>query len=161
MIRESQVLAPADLVALADYGRITDPDGDDSFSPDDLFSELTGKHHAGSAAVVFCDAHVESASTIVGPLIPLRPGSAGTMTIYHTLMHVPSVATQGPQTLCLSSLLIDSIIRLGQIGSLISSVLGPSLARDGPFYFCAGGLRPSGTLIAPFAGQPARPCSKS
>jgi prepilin-type N-terminal cleavage/methylation domain-containing protein len=66
MIRESQVLAPADLVALADYERpFIDPDGDNDIpdSCDDLFAELTGKHHYGLAVGVFCDAHVESAST--------------------------------------------------------------------------------------------------
>jgi hypothetical protein len=69
MIRESQVLAPADLIALADYACSTglDPDGDndlpENFGLDDLFLELTGKHHYGLAAAVFCDAHVESART--------------------------------------------------------------------------------------------------
>ena len=63
MIRESQVLAPADLIALADYNRDFDDDGDGNLHPDDLFLDLTGKHHDGSAAVVFCDAHVESART--------------------------------------------------------------------------------------------------
>jgi prepilin-type N-terminal cleavage/methylation domain-containing protein len=69
MVRESQVLSPADLVALADYDRGigNDPDGDNdldsTFVFDNLFLELTGKHHYGLAAAVFCDAHVESAKT--------------------------------------------------------------------------------------------------
>ena len=61
MVRDSQVLAPSDLIAIADYQRDIDDDNDGDLHPDALFWDLTGKHHAGSAAAVFCDAHVESA----------------------------------------------------------------------------------------------------
>jgi prepilin-type processing-associated H-X9-DG protein len=62
-IRESAVLVPGDMIAVADYdpGFDDDADGD---NPDCLFSYcFTGKHHRGGANVVFCDAHVEYAKT--------------------------------------------------------------------------------------------------
>jgi prepilin-type N-terminal cleavage/methylation domain-containing protein len=63
LVREPKVLVPADLIALADYQRNYDDDGDGDFHPDMLFGALTGKHHSRFAVAVFCDAHVESAKT--------------------------------------------------------------------------------------------------
>jgi prepilin-type N-terminal cleavage/methylation domain-containing protein/prepilin-type processing-associated H-X9-DG protein len=61
---ESGVVAPTDMVALADYDpRTTDDDGDGDLHPEMLFSmALTGRHVRGANAV-FCDAHVEYAKT--------------------------------------------------------------------------------------------------
>jgi prepilin-type N-terminal cleavage/methylation domain-containing protein/prepilin-type processing-associated H-X9-DG protein len=57
------VVAPADMIAIADYDPNYDDDGDGDH-PDCLFSYcLTGNHHQGRANVVFCDAHVEYAKT--------------------------------------------------------------------------------------------------
>lgn len=62
-IVESAVVSPGEMVAMADYDPGIDDDGDGDH-PDCLFSYcLTGKHHRGSANVVFCDAHVEYAKT--------------------------------------------------------------------------------------------------
>jgi prepilin-type N-terminal cleavage/methylation domain-containing protein/prepilin-type processing-associated H-X9-DG protein len=63
IVSDSQVLAPADLIALADYQRDIDDDGDGDLHSDALFYDLTGKHHAGLASAGFCDGHVESAKT--------------------------------------------------------------------------------------------------
>jgi prepilin-type N-terminal cleavage/methylation domain-containing protein/prepilin-type processing-associated H-X9-DG protein len=63
-IGEGQVLAPSDMVAIADYDPTTDDDGDGDFSPDELYDlTLTGERHSRGANVVFCDAHVEFART--------------------------------------------------------------------------------------------------
>lgn len=60
-IVDSAVVSPGEMVAMADYDPGIDDDGDGDH-PDCLFSYcLTGKHHRGSANVVFCDAHVEYA----------------------------------------------------------------------------------------------------
>jgi len=62
-IAESGVVAPGDMIAIADYDPNYDDDGDGDH-PDCLFSYcLTGNHHGGRANVVFCDAHVEYAKT--------------------------------------------------------------------------------------------------
>jgi len=62
-IADSAVVAPGDMIAIADYDPGYDDDGDGDH-PDTLFSYcLTGKHHRGRANVVFCDAHVEYART--------------------------------------------------------------------------------------------------
>jgi len=62
-LMESAVVAPADMIAIADYDPSYDDDGDGDH-PDCLFSYcLTGNHHRGRANVVFCDAHVENAKT--------------------------------------------------------------------------------------------------
>jgi prepilin-type processing-associated H-X9-DG protein len=62
-IAESGVVAPGEMIAIADYDPSYDDDGDGDH-PDCLFSYcLTGKHHGGKANVVFCDAHVEYAKT--------------------------------------------------------------------------------------------------
>jgi prepilin-type N-terminal cleavage/methylation domain-containing protein/prepilin-type processing-associated H-X9-DG protein len=61
---ESQVVAPADMIAMADYDPTVDDDHDGDLHPDQLYSlTLTGLHHSRSANVVFCDAHVEFAWT--------------------------------------------------------------------------------------------------
>jgi prepilin-type N-terminal cleavage/methylation domain-containing protein/prepilin-type processing-associated H-X9-DG protein len=61
---EPSVVAPADMVAIADYDpRTTDDDHDGDLHPEILFSmALTGRHVRGANAV-FCDAHVEYAKT--------------------------------------------------------------------------------------------------
>lgn len=71
---EARVVAPADMIALADYDYTTvlflgddgDGDGPDLYStppyPSSLFDALAGRHSRG-ANVVFCDAHVEYAKT--------------------------------------------------------------------------------------------------
>jgi prepilin-type N-terminal cleavage/methylation domain-containing protein/prepilin-type processing-associated H-X9-DG protein len=62
-IAESAVVAPGDMVAIADYDPGYDDDGDGDH-PDCLYPYcLTGNHHRGRANVVFCDAHVEYAKT--------------------------------------------------------------------------------------------------
>jgi len=62
-IRDSAVVAPGEMIAVADYDPSFDDDGDGD-NPDALFSYcLTGNHHRGGANVVFCDAHVEYAKT--------------------------------------------------------------------------------------------------
>ena len=56
---ESAILAPADMVGMADYCPLIDSDGDGD-QPDCLFSyTLTGARHNGGANAAFCDAHVE------------------------------------------------------------------------------------------------------
>jgi prepilin-type N-terminal cleavage/methylation domain-containing protein/prepilin-type processing-associated H-X9-DG protein len=60
---DSGVVAPGEMIAIADYDPSYDDDGDGDH-PDALFSYcLTGNHHRGRANVVFCDAHVEYAKT--------------------------------------------------------------------------------------------------
>ena len=61
---ESSVVAPADMIATADYDPyLTDDDNDGDLHPESLFAlALTGRHTHG-ACVVFCDAHVEYAGT--------------------------------------------------------------------------------------------------
>jgi prepilin-type processing-associated H-X9-DG protein len=63
---ESSVVAPADMIAMADYDpRTTDDDGDGDLHPEFLFTmALTGRHTRGANAV-FCDSHVEYAKTNV------------------------------------------------------------------------------------------------
>jgi len=62
-IADSAVVAPGDMIAIADYDPSHDDDGDGDH-PDCLFAYgLTGNHHGGRANVVFCDAHVEYART--------------------------------------------------------------------------------------------------
>src|SRR5262249_20432792 len=62
-IADTAVVAPGDMIAIADYDPSHDDDGDGDH-PDCLFSYcLTGSHHRGRANVVFCDAHVEYAKT--------------------------------------------------------------------------------------------------
>ena len=63
-LAEGQVLAPADMIAIADYDPMTDDDGDGDFSPDELYNlTLTGERHSRAANIVFCDSHVEFART--------------------------------------------------------------------------------------------------
>jgi prepilin-type N-terminal cleavage/methylation domain-containing protein/prepilin-type processing-associated H-X9-DG protein len=62
-IRDSAVVSPGEMIAIADYDPTHDDDGDGDH-PDCLFSYcLTGKHHGGKANAVFCDGHVEYAKT--------------------------------------------------------------------------------------------------
>jgi prepilin-type N-terminal cleavage/methylation domain-containing protein/prepilin-type processing-associated H-X9-DG protein len=73
-LAEARVVAPADMIALADYDYTTiiflgddgDGDGPDLFStppdPASLWDALAGRHSRG-ANVVFCDEHVEYAKT--------------------------------------------------------------------------------------------------
>lgn len=61
---ESSVLAPADMVAMADYDpRNTDDDGDGDLHPEILFTMALNGRHVRGANAVFCDAHVEYART--------------------------------------------------------------------------------------------------
>jgi prepilin-type processing-associated H-X9-DG protein len=71
---EALVVAPADMIALADYDPVTSPiipdpdnDGDIYGYPAPAYSlweALRGRHSGGGGAnVVFCDAHVEYAKT--------------------------------------------------------------------------------------------------
>jgi len=63
-LRESKVAVPSDMIAVADYDPFTVDGQNQRIYPDALFLlSLTGKHHAGAANVVFCDAHVEHAKT--------------------------------------------------------------------------------------------------
>jgi prepilin-type N-terminal cleavage/methylation domain-containing protein/prepilin-type processing-associated H-X9-DG protein len=59
---ESTVVAPSDMISMADYDPSVDDDGDGDLHPDRLYDlTLSGVHHSRSANVVFCDAHVEFA----------------------------------------------------------------------------------------------------
>ena len=79
--RQSSTVAPADMIAVADYDPFMDP-------PDWLFAfSFTGKRHSGGAVAGFCDTHVEYAKTKrwgapmyksnFGHVIPLLPKDAG------------------------------------------------------------------------------------
>jgi prepilin-type N-terminal cleavage/methylation domain-containing protein/prepilin-type processing-associated H-X9-DG protein len=63
VVSENQVRVPADMIAVTDYDPTVDDDGDGDLHPDDLYFNLTGRHHNGGAAAVFCDAHVEFGKT--------------------------------------------------------------------------------------------------
>jgi prepilin-type processing-associated H-X9-DG protein/prepilin-type N-terminal cleavage/methylation domain-containing protein len=64
-VAESLVVAPSDMVAVADYDPSTsDDDQDGDLHPDKLYDvTLTGERHSRGANVVFCDGHVEYART--------------------------------------------------------------------------------------------------
>jgi prepilin-type processing-associated H-X9-DG protein len=63
-LKESMVVAPADMLAVLDYEPAFDDDNDGDYHPDVLYAwTLTGSHHNGRANGVFCDAHVEFART--------------------------------------------------------------------------------------------------
>jgi prepilin-type N-terminal cleavage/methylation domain-containing protein/prepilin-type processing-associated H-X9-DG protein len=74
---QSVVLAPADMIAVADYDIF--PLGNFGASFALYFESFTGKHHPGGVAVVsFCDGHVEAADTNhwAAPVNPrVSPGS--------------------------------------------------------------------------------------
>ena len=55
---ENRVLAPADMIAIADYPEITNQDGDITGALDDQDDYVANRHNGGGD-VVFCDAHVE------------------------------------------------------------------------------------------------------
>ena len=58
-LSESDVVAPADMIAIADYDpAVTDDDYDDDRHPEMLLLGLTG-YHSSVANVLFCDTHVE------------------------------------------------------------------------------------------------------
>jgi len=60
---ESQVLAPSDMILVADYEPwATDDDNDGDLHPEMLFLGLTGRHARG-ANVLLCDQHAEYAKT--------------------------------------------------------------------------------------------------
>jgi prepilin-type N-terminal cleavage/methylation domain-containing protein/prepilin-type processing-associated H-X9-DG protein len=60
---DATIIAPGDMIAVADYDPTIDDDGDGDH-PDCLFSYcLTGKRHSGRAVATFCDAHVEYGRT--------------------------------------------------------------------------------------------------
>ena len=60
---ESAIVAPGEMIAIADYDPTVDEDRDGD-NPECLFSyTFSGKHHGGKAVVVFCDAHVEYGRT--------------------------------------------------------------------------------------------------
>lgn len=62
-VQESRVVAPADMIAMADADPLADPDGD-ADHPDQLYIfTLEGKRHNRIAVAAFCDGHVESAKT--------------------------------------------------------------------------------------------------
>jgi prepilin-type N-terminal cleavage/methylation domain-containing protein/prepilin-type processing-associated H-X9-DG protein len=59
-VAEGQVVAPADMIAMADYDPTLDDDNDGDYHPDELAGRtLTGARHSRRANEVFCDAHVE------------------------------------------------------------------------------------------------------
>ena len=64
-VAEDLVVAPSDMVAVADSDPYTsDDDQDGDLHPDLLYDvTLTGERHSRGANVVFCDAHVEYART--------------------------------------------------------------------------------------------------
>jgi prepilin-type N-terminal cleavage/methylation domain-containing protein/prepilin-type processing-associated H-X9-DG protein len=62
-LRESGVLVPCDMAAMADYNQTPDDDGDGDIWPVDLLTALNGSRHNRGANVVLCDAHVEYAKT--------------------------------------------------------------------------------------------------
>jgi prepilin-type N-terminal cleavage/methylation domain-containing protein/prepilin-type processing-associated H-X9-DG protein len=63
-VAEAQVVAPADMVAVADYDPTVEDDFDGDYHPDRLYTlTLAGQRHARAANAVFCDAHVEFART--------------------------------------------------------------------------------------------------
>jgi len=64
-VAEGLVVAPSDMVAVADHDPYSsDDDQDGDLHPDLLYDvTLTGKRHSRGANVVFCDAHVEYART--------------------------------------------------------------------------------------------------
>jgi prepilin-type processing-associated H-X9-DG protein len=64
-VPEGSVVAPSDMVAVADYDPYaSDDDQDGDLHPDRLYDmALTGERHSRGANVVFCDAHVEFART--------------------------------------------------------------------------------------------------
>ena len=65
-LKEFQVVAPADMLAVVDYEPAIDDDGDNDYHADAVYAlTLTGTHHNGRANGVFCDAHVECARTNV------------------------------------------------------------------------------------------------
>jgi prepilin-type N-terminal cleavage/methylation domain-containing protein/prepilin-type processing-associated H-X9-DG protein len=63
LVKDSKVVAPSDMIAVADHDPYYDDDGDGDLHPDELTMTLTGKRHNRGANVVFCDAHVEYART--------------------------------------------------------------------------------------------------
>lgn len=64
-LRESTVLVPADMLAVADYNQPIDDDGDGEIFPFDLLTNLNGSRHSRGADAVFCDGHVEYGKTNV------------------------------------------------------------------------------------------------
>jgi prepilin-type processing-associated H-X9-DG protein len=64
--RETDVVAPGDMIAVVDYNPTIDDDNDGDFHPDAVYLlTFDGIRHQGRASAVFCDAHVEYAKTNV------------------------------------------------------------------------------------------------
>ena len=64
--RESEVIAPGDMIAAVDYDPTNDDDRDGDFHPDAVYAlTFDGARHQRRASAVFCDAHVEYAKTNV------------------------------------------------------------------------------------------------
>jgi prepilin-type N-terminal cleavage/methylation domain-containing protein/prepilin-type processing-associated H-X9-DG protein len=62
--RESEVIAPGEMIAAVDYDPTIDDDNDGDFHADAIYSlTFDGVRHRGRASAVFCDAHVEYAKT--------------------------------------------------------------------------------------------------
>jgi len=62
-VAESKVVAPSDMVAIADYDpQGTDDDGDADRHPEMLFIGLVGRHGRGANGL-FCDSHIEYGQT--------------------------------------------------------------------------------------------------
>lgn len=65
-LRENEVVAPADMIAVIEYEPTTDDDNDGDLHPDAMYSlTFTGIRHNGRVNGVFCDAHVEFARSNV------------------------------------------------------------------------------------------------
>lgn len=64
--RESDVLAPGDMIAAVDHNPMIDDDNDGDFHPDAVYAlTFDATRHRGRASGVFCDAHVEYAKSNV------------------------------------------------------------------------------------------------
>lgn len=64
--RESEVVAPGDMIAVVDYNPIIDDDRDGDFHADAVYAlTFEATRHRGRASGVFCDAHVEYAKSNV------------------------------------------------------------------------------------------------
>lgn len=62
--RESEVIAPCDMIAVVDYDPTIDDDHDGDFHADAVYwLTFDGVRHRGRASALFCDAHVEYAKT--------------------------------------------------------------------------------------------------
>jgi prepilin-type N-terminal cleavage/methylation domain-containing protein/prepilin-type processing-associated H-X9-DG protein len=64
--RESDVVAPGDMIAVVDYNPTIDDDNDGDYHADAVYAlTFDAVRHRGRASAVFCDAHVEYAKSNV------------------------------------------------------------------------------------------------